>query len=414
MTQAPRRDGIAGQQPGDAVLSRLISVSPTEFAERYWGRQALLSKADDLSQPFGDLLDDSAVDELLSERGLRTPFLRVAKAGTTLAEKAFTGPGGVGATIADQVSDDKLVRLFADGSTLVLQALHRVWPPILELCQKLAAELGHPVQANAYVTPPQNQGFSNHYDVHDVFVLQIEGEKKWVIHSPVLDSPLRDQPWSDRRAAVESRAKETPLLETVLQPGDCLYLPRGFLHAAEALGGVSTHLTIGVHVWTRYGLAEQLIQQALRGVSRDAGIRGSLALGISFDDGGDIRTDVAEVRAALIHALQQVEPDTVAAAVHQQARAASRAAPVGPLKQLRDAQALEPDRLITLRAHLEAAIEHRAGDRTVLSSRAGDLALSEEEVAPTKMLLAAGAVSAGDLGLELSRRMILAGLAVVG
>ena len=174
---------------------------------------------------FTELLDANAIDELVSQRGLRTPFLRVAKNGTTLADKAFTAPGGVGAGIADQVSDDRLVRLFADGSTLVLQALHRVWPPILEFCQKLAAELGHPVQANAYVTPPQNQGFSAHYDVHDVFVLQIEGEKRWRIHRPVLASPLRDQPWNDRRADVEKRAEEAPLMETLLKPGDCLYLP---------------------------------------------------------------------------------------------------------------------------------------------------------------------------------------------
>jgi hypothetical protein len=120
------------------------------------------------------------------------------------------------------------------------------------------------------------------------------------------------------------------------------------------------------------------------------------------------------VRAALVQALQQVEPDTVAAALHQQARAASRAAPVGPLKQLRDSWALAPESRVTLRAHLEAAIEHRTGSRIILSSRAGDLVLSEDEVAPTKMLLAAGAASAGDLGLELARRMILAGLAVMG
>ena len=85
----------------------------------------------------------------------------------------------MGAGVADQVSDDKLVRLFADGATMVLQGLHRVWPPIIAFSQQLAAELGHPVQANAYVTPPQNQGFSDHYDVHDVFVLQIAGEKRW-------------------------------------------------------------------------------------------------------------------------------------------------------------------------------------------------------------------------------------------
>ena len=119
------------------------------------------------------------------------------------------------------------------------------------------------MQANAYVTPPQNQGFSDHYDVHDVFVLQLEGEKRWFVHEPVLDSPLRDQPWTDRRAAVQRAAAEPPLIEAVLEPGDCLYLPRGFLHAATALGGVSTHLTLGVHTWTRYALADMSERSAV-------------------------------------------------------------------------------------------------------------------------------------------------------
>ncbi|KPC69204.1 hypothetical protein ADL27_54620, partial [Streptomyces sp. NRRL F-6602] len=72
-----------------------------------------------------------------------------------------------------------------DGATLVLQALHRTWQPVAEFCAGLGTELGHPVQANAYVTPPQNRGFDDHYDVHDVFVLQIEGTKRWLVHRPV-------------------------------------------------------------------------------------------------------------------------------------------------------------------------------------------------------------------------------------
>ncbi|GMA87539.1 hypothetical protein GCM10025868_27890 [Angustibacter aerolatus] len=90
---------------------------------------------------------------------------------------------------ATSLSDDKVLQQAASGSTLVLQALHRTWPPIVRFAQRLAADLGHPVQANAYVTPPQNRGFDDHYDVHDVFVLQVEGEKRWRIHAPVLDAP---------------------------------------------------------------------------------------------------------------------------------------------------------------------------------------------------------------------------------
>ena len=129
--------------------------------------------------------------------------------------------------MADQVSDDKLVRLFAEGATIVLQGLHRLWPPLIAFSQDLAADLGHPVQVNAYVTPPQSRGFSDHYDVHDVFVLQIEGEKRWRIHAPVHPAPLRAQPWTDRRADVEAAAQTEPVIDAVLRPGDCLYLPAG-------------------------------------------------------------------------------------------------------------------------------------------------------------------------------------------
>ena len=77
------------------------------------------------------------------------------------------------------MSSDAVLRLFADGSTVVLQGLHRLWPPLIEFADQLAADLGHPTQVNAYITPPSSRGFSPHYDVHDVFVLQVAGEKHW-------------------------------------------------------------------------------------------------------------------------------------------------------------------------------------------------------------------------------------------
>jgi bifunctional lysine-specific demethylase and histidyl-hydroxylase NO66 len=406
-------DGVPGTDPGHSVLSRLVAMDAVEFAERYWGVRALLSVAADLPGSFTDLLSAEAVDELVSERGLRTPFLRVAKNGTTLPDQRFTAPGGVGAGIGDQVSDDRLVRLFADGATLVLQGLHRVWPPILAFSQQLAAELGHPVQANAYVTPPQNQGFSDHYDVHDVFVLQIAGEKRWQIRAPVLESPLRDQPWTGRRRAVEQRASQPPLIEAVLRPGDCLYLPRGFLHAAVALGGVSTHLTIGVHPWTRYALAEQLMAQALRTAAGDPAVRQSLALGVRFDDQGSFTSDLESARTALLAALQQADIDQVARALQVAARDTQRAAPVGPLRQLRDADAISAETVLRLRDHLAATLD-QTGTGSVVRSRAGDFALTEADVAPVKALLAQGDATAGDLGLDLARRLVLAGMAVVG
>ncbi|HEX6756949.1 MAG TPA: cupin domain-containing protein [Propionibacteriaceae bacterium] len=396
----------------ESVLARLVAVDRDQFASQYWGQQPLLSPAADLPGGFTQLLDADAIDELVSQRGLRTPFLRVAKNGRTLADKAFTSPGGVGAGIADQVSEDRLVRLFADGSTLVLQALHRVWPPVLEFCQKLAAELGHPVQANAYVTPPQNQGFSAHYDVHDVFVLQIAGEKRWRIHPPVLVSPLRDQPWNDRTADVEKRAEEPPLIEAVLTPGDALYLPRGYLHAATALGGVSTHLTLGIHVWTRFAVAQQLMEQALRTVGDDPVIRASLPLGVDVSAPSEMRPDFDVVTAILADAVENADLDQMSRSLLQNARLNQRAAPIGPLRQLHDADAITDDTRIVLRPYLAASLDH-TGSRSLVHSRAGDLAVAEDDVAQLKALLTNGVATAGDLGVDLARRLLLAGLAIV-
>ena len=154
--------------------ARCIACAVDEFAAEHWGTRAAADPRRRARPATStDLLDAAAVDELVSRRGLRTPFLRMAKDGTVLPPARFTRGGGAGAGIADQAADDRVLAQLADGATLVLQGLHRTWPPLVDFGSRLADELGHPVQINAYITPPQNHGFAPHYDVHDVFVLQV-------------------------------------------------------------------------------------------------------------------------------------------------------------------------------------------------------------------------------------------------
>ena len=401
---------VPGHATGHPALRRLV-VDPEGFARDVWGRAALLTPADDLRHDVSDLFDEAAVDELVSRRGLRTPFIRVAKEGSTLATRDFTSAGGVGAGIADQVDDSKLSALFADGSTLVLQALHRTWPPLIDFTQQLASELGHPVQVNAYVTPPQSRGFDDHYDVHDVFVLQVSGRKRWRIHEPVHAAPLRDQPWTDRRQAVAAAADAPPMIDEVLEPGDCLYLPRGYLHAATALGDVSTHLTFGVHTWTRHALARTMLDRALLDLAGDVDVRTSLPLGVRVGDPSDISIDVELARARLLRAIDGLSPDEVAAALASTSTASGRPEPVGPLAQLRGAQSLADDATLVLRSHLEPRLErHEDGAR--LTTRAGVLEIGPEDATVVEMLLGGDPVAAGTLGLELARRLLLAGVVV--
>jgi Cupin superfamily protein len=393
---------------GHSALQRLIAVPIDEFGCEYWGSRPLLSRASDLPGGFGDLFSNDAVDELISRRGLRTPFLRVAKNGSTLPDTAFTAGGGTGAGIADQVSDDKLLRLFADGATLVLQGLHRTWEPVLRFTQDLAADLGHPVQVNAYVTPAQNTGFSDHYDVHDVFVLQVEGEKRWRIREPVRPSPLRDDPWTDHRAAVEQAATQAPVLEETLTPGDCLYLPRGYLHAASALGDVSTHLTIGVHPWTRRHLADEMVARAVAAASEDERVRASLALGVDVTEPSGWESDVDVVREALVRALRDVPAETLADALALRHRGAQRAAPVSPVATARAAARLNGSEQVLLRSHLDP----RLVDGT-LYSRAGDVSLDARDAEPVALLLSERRAAVADLGVELGRRLLLSGIVVL-
>ncbi len=403
--------GVPGPRPGHSALSRLITIDPATFADTYWGEQPLYTAADQLNEDFADLLSSAAVDELVSMRGLRTPFLRVAKDGSTLPNQAFSAPGGAGAAINDQVSDDKLTQLFADGATMVLQALHRSWPPVINFSQDLAAELGHPVQVNAYITPPQNKGFSDHYDVHDVFLLQVEGEKRWVIHQPVHPSPLRDQPWTNRTAAVEAAAKTEPLLDIVLQPGDCLYLPRGYLHAATALGGVSIHLTIGIHTWNRHGLAAQLSAMAVQRLAADPELRASLPAGVNVAAADSIHNDIALAKERLIQAIQDATPEAVAESMQAAQRDAQRAAPIGPLAQLCTLSSLSDDTPVRLRSHLDPQLQPVDGG-VELRCRAGRFRCTEAEAVAVELLLDGRNHQTTDLGRPLVERLIRAGVLV--
>lgn len=398
----------AGASPRCTGLCRITDLDLAGL-DGIWGREPRYVPAAALPAPFVDLLGTDDVDDLLSRRGLRAPFLRVARDGRTLPDADFTRGGGVGAAVPDQLDDTALLRLFAQGHTLVLQGLHRTHPPLLDFSQELAADLGHPVQVNAYVTPAQSTGFSAHYDVHDVFVLQTAGAKRWRLYAPVHPHPLRDQPWQEREDAVAAAAQAEPSLEVTLRPGDSLYVPRGWLHAATALGGVSTHVTVGVHVWHRGHLAESLLDEARRAVAARAEQRTPLRPGVDVGDAEAIADEVEQVRAALLEALAAVETDQVATLLQARHRVAQRPAPIRPVATV--AATEEPVAGgVRPRAHLRARIE-RTGDGALLVSRAGRLPLSDADAERVGHWLAEE--ESVDLDPELARRLLLAGVGVL-
>nr|WP_091155467.1 cupin domain-containing protein [Geodermatophilus africanus] len=417
MTEDHTAQGRPDTRP---ALRRCTALDPRVFAEEYWARRPLLTRAEETGGSFDDLLDLAAVDELLSRRGLRTPFLRIAKDGAVVDAKRFTTSGGAGAEVADQVSSDAVLRLFADGSTVVLQGLHRLWPPLIEFADQLAADLGHPTQVNAYVTPPSSRGFSPHYDVHDVFVLQVAGEKHWTIHEPVLTDPLRTQPWTDRAAAVAAAAEHAPVIDAVLRPGDALYLPRGYLHSATALGAISAHLTVGIHSVTRWAAAESALDLVRVLAAEDPELRRSLPLGVDLADPAAVADDVAAVVTALKGWLDHVDPAEVADRLRSRTWAQVRPEPVAPLAQATAAAALSPDTVLRLRRRLRCRLREAVEGRVTLVAGRRSLELPAETRPAVAGLLAAGELKVADLpGLDaadqltLARRLVTESIATV-
>jgi lysine-specific demethylase/histidyl-hydroxylase NO66 len=402
------------ERTGGAALRRCIACSVETFAASHWGRAPLLSTAAELGGTFSDLFDASAVDELVSRRGLRTPFLRMAKDGTVLAAKTFTRGGGAGATNNDQVADDRVLRQLDDGATLVLQALHRTWPPLVQFASELCGDLGHPVQINSYVTPADNRGFAPHYDVHDVFVLQIEGRKRWRIHEPVVTDPLDNQPWERHREAVAARASDDPVLDRVLAPGDALYLPRGTIHAADALGETSIHLTVGVHPVTRYQLVRQLLELA----QDEPQLRTSLPMGVDLSDPDVLAPHLAETVHALVDRIAMAGADRVAQRIGDRLMDLTRPEPIGPLAQLRTAEALDADTPLRLRAGLRHRLAADA-EQITLTVFGRTVELPAGAAAALKIVLAGDGFRVRDLPaldaeeqLTLARRLLREGVIV--
>jgi hypothetical protein len=105
----------------------------------------------------------------------------------------------------------------------------------------LAQELGHRFQTNLYLTPPHGKGSIPHWDNHDVFILQVLGSKHWTI-----EKEPRAFPGKGDKMGQAGREFRGELTSFTVKQGDLIYIPRGFIHAAECETEPSLHITIGV------------------------------------------------------------------------------------------------------------------------------------------------------------------------
>ncbi|MEV7430916.1 MULTISPECIES: cupin domain-containing protein [unclassified Nocardioides] len=260
----------------------LLSGDARTFLEKVWASRVHLHRTAPADLVGLLSLDDA--DHLLTSTAIRTPSVRLAQDGSVLAESTYTRSATLaGKPLTGLVDGRKALEAFAGGATVVLQGLHRYHPPLTRLVAQLELELGHPCQANAYLTPPGSQGFAVHSDSHDVFVFQTAGTKQWEVHGE--DGPE----------------------EVLLEPGLSMYLPTGTPHAARAQDTVSLHVTIGINQLTWRGLVERAVRPLLAEVPDDHLPAGYL------DDRAPLATGLADRLEALAARVREVDAGAAAA-----------------------------------------------------------------------------------------------------
>ncbi len=216
----------------------LLTGDAQSFLDTDWASHPRIHKAD--PDDLTGLLSLDDVDSLLTSSALRTPALRIAKDGNVLPSSAFTRSATLaGVPLTGLVDARKVIDLFDDGATLVLQGLHRYWDPLTQLVRELESALCHPCQANAYLTPPGSQGFALHSDTHDVFVFQTYGAKQWEVHDG------------------------DTVLDVLMERGTSMYLPTGTPHAARTQSTASLHVTVGTNQSTWRELLQRVATDVL-------------------------------------------------------------------------------------------------------------------------------------------------------
>jgi ribosomal protein L16 Arg81 hydroxylase len=214
------------------------------FFSAFWERQPLHVKR---AQPgyYSDLLTLDQLNDLLSGQVFRADECKVASAGKIVPAAQYLAPPSMRVmerSVADYIDTRRMLALFEQGATVVFSQLNHKQAALQHLKQTLERSFSASVVTNVFLSNRHAQGFSVHYDSHDVFVLQLHGEKTWSLYGQPIELPLKSQAFGGTQV---ERGELS--CEVTLQAGDLLYVPRGVFHEARTSDTISLHLTLGVH-----------------------------------------------------------------------------------------------------------------------------------------------------------------------
>ncbi len=216
-----------------AIRQLLAPVGEQTFFDEYWEKRSLHLRgaADRLPFTFG-----------------RADFF-AALAGSPVVKIAYRD--GTGQHRECPVTAEQAPKLYEAGMSICGAHLEGGDARLKHFIAQLDAGLTQAgaFHLNGYLSPA-DKGFGVHFDNHSVWILQMEGSKRWFYsETPEVPYPLTNLIYPLRQDTFRlpwytvARPDRSTFTEVVLEPGDVLYLPAGAWHETQA-GSYSLSLTL--------------------------------------------------------------------------------------------------------------------------------------------------------------------------
>ncbi|MES2886646.1 MAG: cupin domain-containing protein [Pseudomonadota bacterium] len=228
-------------------LALLGDLSPETFMRRHWQKKPLLIRqAVPGVQPPLDL---AGLQALAAQEEGAARLVRQTKAGWTLQ----SGP----------LAADQWPAAQERGWTVLVQGVDRQVPAAQALLAQFRFVPDARLDDLMVSFAGDGGGVGPHFDSYDVFLLQVQGHRRWRIgrlREPQLlpDSPLK----------ILSHFE--PEEEWLLAPGDMLYLPPRWAHDGVAEGGECMTCSIGFRAPAQDEFAREVLQRLLDAAQDEA------------------------------------------------------------------------------------------------------------------------------------------------
>ncbi len=224
----------------------LAPVTAQEFRATGLGRAPLHIPAGD-DDHKRSLLDWASFNRLLGQTGFWTAqTFRLMLNGAAVPPSDYCDPCWARDRTDLRPSPQKVDVFLSAGASLVLNEVQTLHPEISRTAAVLSRAFAAQIGANVYCSFKDVQAFGPHYDNHDVFAVQTEGEKIWRIYENQIEMPVDLPPDTPETRAWLEQVRGPVSSEIRMRPGDVLYLPRGRFHDAIAVGDASLHVTFSV------------------------------------------------------------------------------------------------------------------------------------------------------------------------